>query len=200
VISFNVRKLDTGGQGVTLNYDKNNNRKKNNNPAEDTKNTTTTESRYDLSEYIYYINVYLSSSIITTTTTNYNFDQDNHVENDEATQIPSPSPTSGELRQLQLENNQLYHDVAQRSEEIHAISSQVVEIAQLQNELFDNIFAQKELIQEVDTAAVASNDDLAAAIIHIRDAIRNTAQMRRWVIFFLLVMIFSLLFLDWYNV
>jgi syntaxin 18 len=99
-----------------------------------------------------------------------------------------------------MENKQLYHDVAQRSEEIRGISTQVVEIAQLQNELFDNILVQKDLIQQVDASAVASNDDLAAAIIQIRDTIRNTAQMRRWVIFFLLVMIFSLLFLDWYNV
>jgi syntaxin 18 len=131
-----------------------------------------------------------------TTTVNHYFDQDN----EEEIQISSPQPTGNELRQLQQENNQLYHDVAKRSEEIHAISTQVVEIAQLQNKLFDNIFIQKDLIQEVDSNAVASNDDLAAAIIHIRDAIRNTAQMRRWVIFFLLVMIFSLLFLDWYNV
>lgn len=126
--------------------------------------------------------------------------QDNNTHNDEESQIPSSPPFGAELRQLQLENDQLYNDVAQRSEEIHAISTQVVEIAQLQNELFDNILLQKDLIQQVDTAAVASNDDLAAAIIHIRDAIRNAAQMRRWVIFFLLVMIFSLVFLDWYNV
>lgn len=76
----------------------------------------------------------------------------------------------------------------------------MVEIAQLQSELLTSILGQKDLIQNVDTAAVSSNDDLAAAIIHIRDAIRNTAQMRRWIIFFLLVMTFSLLFLDWYNV
>lgn len=137
----------------------------------------------------------------TMTTINQYLDQDNNrSENEEETQISAPQPTGTELRQLQRENDQLYHDVAKRSEEIHAISTQVVEIAQLQNELFDNIFAQSDLIQEIDASAVSSNDDLAAAIIHIRDAIRNTAQMRRWVIFFLLVMIFSLLFLDWYNV
>jgi syntaxin 18 len=134
------------------------------------------------------------------TTVNYYLDQDNHHENEEEHQISSPQPTGSELRQLQRENTQLYHDVAKRSEEIHAISTQVVEIAQLQNEIFGHIFAQSDLIQGIDASAVASNDDLAAAIIHIRDAIRNTAQMRRWVIFFLLVMIFSLLFLDWYNV
>ncbi len=145
---------------------------------------------------ILFINVCFSS----VTTVNHYFDQDNHHENDEEPQISSPQPTGSELRQLQRENNQLYHDVAKRSEEIHAISTQVVEIAQLQNELFDNIFTQSDLIQGIDASAVASNDDLAAAIIHIRDAIRNSAQMRRWVIFFLLVMIFSLLFLDWYNV
>lgn len=124
----------------------------------------------------------------------------NQNDTNEEPQIPSLLPTGNELHQLQLENDQLYNYIAQRSEEIHGISTQVVEIAQLQNELFDNIFSQKEIIQEVDKAASASNDDLAKAITHIRDAIRNAAQMRRWVIFFLLVMIFSLLFLDWYNV
>ena len=128
------------------------------------------------------------------------FDQDNHHEDQEEQQISAPQPMGKELKQLQLENEQLYVDVAKRSEEILLVTSQVVEIAQLQNELFNNIFAQSDLIQGVDAAAVSSNDDLAAAIIHIRDAIRNAAQMRRWVIFFLLVMIFSLLFLDWYNV
>lgn len=136
----------------------------------------------------------------TIATIHHYLDQDNQNENEEETQISSPQPTGSELRQLQQENEQLYHDVAKRSEEIHAISTQVVEIAQLQNELFNNILVQSDLIQEVDASAVSSNDDLAAAIIHIRDAIRNTAQMRRWVIFFLLVMIFSLVFLDWYNV
>lgn len=132
-----------------------------------------------------------SPSMIVTTTSYYN---------EETSQIPVPQPTGQELHQLQQENQQLYHDLAQRSEEIREISSQVVEIAQLQNELFDNIFVQKDLIEHIDASAVASNDDIAAAIVHIRDAIRNAAQMRRWVIFFLMVMIFSLLFLDWYNV
>ena len=139
-----------------------------------------------------------SASVITTT--NQYFDDDRRAENEAETQIRTAPPSEQGLRQLQMENNQLYHDVAQRSEEIRGISTQVVEIAQLQNELFDNILVQKDLIHQVDASAVASNDDLAAAIIQIRDAIRNTAQMRRWVIFFLLVMIFSLLFLDWYNV
>jgi syntaxin 18 len=129
--------------------------------------------------------------------TSHQIDHSDDAEHEHETHV---QPVGNELRQLQHENKQLYHDVAQRSEEIRGISSQVVEIAQLQNELFDNILIQKDVIEQVDGSAVASNDDLAAAIIHIRDAIRNTAQMRRWVIFFLLVMIFSLLFLDWYNV
>ena len=140
-----------------------------------------------------------SSSPVTSTTT-FQLDEEMRRESNEETKIDSPEPTGQELRQLQHENKQLYQDVAERSEEIRGISTQVVEIAQLQNQLFENIFNQKDIIQQVDASAVASNDDLAAAIIHIRDAIRNTAQMRRWVIFFLLVMIFSLLFLDWYNV
>lgn len=141
-----------------------------------------------------FIEIYFRPSTITTV--NQYFDQDTEEENP----IASPQPTGTELRQLQQENEQLYEEVARRSEEILAISTQVIEISQLQNEIFDNILRQKDDVDIIDTSAVSSNDDLAAAIIHIRDAIRNTAQMRRWVIFFLLVMIFSLLFLDWYNV
>jgi len=177
-----IGRLDTDDQRIILKFEKNNT--KPNDLIKETKPPITTTEN--------------SSS--TVTTINHYFDQDNHNENDEEIQIPSPQPTGTELRQLQQENNQLYQDVAKRSEEIHAISTQVVEIAHLQENLFDNIFSQKDLIQDIDANAVASNDDLAAAIIHIRDAIRNTAQMRRWVIFFLLVMTFSLLFLDWYNV
>ncbi|CAF4886797.1 unnamed protein product [Rotaria sp. Silwood1] len=161
-----IGRLDTDNQHVILNIHKNDNRKKTNDLVDSTKKSMNIIEN--------------NSSNITTTTTTQHLDQDNPIENDEENQIPSTPPTGSKLRQLQLENNQLYSDVAQRSEEIRAISSQVVEIAQLQNELFDNILIQKDLIQEVDTAAVASNDDLAAAIIHIRDAIRNTAQMRRW--------------------
>lgn len=109
-------------------------------------------------------------------------------------------PVNQELRQLQHENDQLYQEVAQRSEEIFAIAQQVVNISQLQNEIFNNIFTQNDSIENIDSAASASNDDIAAANVNLRNAIRNSAQMRRWVIFFLIVMTFSLLFLDWYNV
>ncbi|CAF4499116.1 unnamed protein product [Rotaria socialis] len=176
-----IGRLDNDDQRILFNLNKNNNRKKSNDPIDGTKLTTTTTNEKN------------STNI---TTTNQYFDQGNQIENNEENQT---LVNGSELRQLQLENNQLYHDVAQRSEEIRAISTQVVEIAQLQNEIFGHLCSQKDLIQEVNSAAVVTNDDLAAAIIHIRDAIRNMAQMRRWVIFFLLVMIFSLLFLDWYN-
>lgn len=119
---------------------------------------------------------------------------------EEEKQIPSPSPTGKELQQLQMENKMLYEDVAQRSNEIHEITDTVADIAYIQNELFNNILNQKDQTSQIDILAQASNDDLAGAIIHIRDAIKNAAQMRQWVIFFLLVMIFSLIFLDWYNV
>ncbi|CAF0866658.1 unnamed protein product [Didymodactylos carnosus] len=104
-----------------------------------------------------------------------------------------------EQKQLQVENERLYRDVAQRSEEIQQIAEQACDIADMQKRLFDNILAQSDLIDQVDTTAIQTNDDMAAAIKHIRDAVKNSAQMRRWIIFFLLVMIFSLLFLDWYN-
>ncbi|CAF1099189.1 unnamed protein product [Adineta steineri] len=151
-----IGRLDNDVYRTILNFERKNTRKL---TETSTENVITTEN---------------SPSTMVTVPTSYS-DQDNHNENDEEIQIPSPIPTGSELRQLQIENDQLYHDVAQRSEEIHAISTQVVEIAQLQNELFDNIFGQKDLIEQVDNAAVVTNDDLAAAIIHIRDAMSDTS-------------------------
>ncbi|CAF2140129.1 unnamed protein product [Rotaria magnacalcarata] len=157
-----IGRLDNDDQRILFNLNKSNNRKKSNDSIDGTRLTTTTTNENN------------STNI---TTTDQYLDQDNQIENNEENQT---LVTGSELRQLQLENNQLYHDVAQRSEEIRAISTQVVEIAQLQNEIFGHLCSQKDLIQEVNSAAVVTNDDLAAAIIHIRDAIRNMAQMRRW--------------------
>ena len=44
-----------------------------------------------------------------------------------------------------------------------------------------------------------TTENLQMANEQIREAIKNNAGFRVWILFFLVVMTFSLLFLDWYN-
>lgn len=46
---------------------------------------------------------------------------------------------------------------------------------------------------------IGVNENVKDANEQIRQAIQRNAGLRVWVLFFLLVMSFTLLFLDWYN-
>ena len=66
------------------------------------------------------------------------------------------------------------------------------------------IFSEKILQQEGDISRIGENltgttENLQMANEQIREAIKNNAGFRVWILFFLVVMTLSLLFLDWYN-
>lgn len=63
---------------------------------------------------------------------------------------------------------------------------------------------QKDPIKTISSLPIASNAVGASENIkdgneEIRKAIQNRASIRVYILFFLLVMAFTLLFLDWYN-
>ncbi|XP_067010204.1 syntaxin-18 [Anabrus simplex] len=104
-----------------------------------------------------------------------------------------------ELQMFESENAQLYNELNNLTEEVKQIESKVVRIAELQE-----IFTEKVLQQDIDidrivTTVVGSTENVKDANEQIRQAIQRNAGLRVWILFFLLVMSFSLLFLDWYN-
>lgn len=58
---------------------------------------------------------------------------------------------------------------------------------------------QKGDIERISTTVVGATENVREANEQIRQAIQRNAGLRAYVLFFLLVMSFTLLFLDWYN-
>ena len=76
---------------------------------------------------------------------------------------------------------------------------QVVKIAELQEIFTEKVLQQKDDIDLLAATAVSSTENVKDGNEELRKAIQNQASIRVYILFFLLVMSFSLLFLDWYN-
>ncbi|XP_014251923.1 syntaxin-18 [Cimex lectularius] len=104
-----------------------------------------------------------------------------------------------ELQMFEMENQQLYSDLNSLNDEVKAIQSNVVKIAELQEVFTDKVLEQNEEIERISTTLVGTTENVKDANVQIRQAIQNNASFRIYVLIFILVMSFSLLFLDWYN-
>lgn len=58
---------------------------------------------------------------------------------------------------------------------------------------------QEQDIDRISNTVVGSTENVKDANEQIKQAIQRNAGLRVYVLFFLLVMSFTLLFLDWYN-
>uniref|UniRef100_A0A915CL07 Uncharacterized protein n=1 Tax=Ditylenchus dipsaci TaxID=166011 RepID=A0A915CL07_9BILA len=104
-----------------------------------------------------------------------------------------------EQDQLMAENKGLYQRMSHSNTEIMRIESQLVEIQKLQNTFTEKLVEQERDIDSIHTQTVHTLDNLETANEFIRDSIRNTATRRVIALFCLIVLTFTLLFLDWYN-
>ncbi|XP_018323396.1 syntaxin-18 [Agrilus planipennis] len=107
--------------------------------------------------------------------------------------------TMEEMQMFESENDALFLELNSLSDEVKQMETKVVHIAELQ-ELFTEKVLQQEIdIDRIATTVVSATDNMKYANEQIRQAIQRNAGLRIWLLFFLLVMSFSLLFLDWYN-
>lgn len=58
---------------------------------------------------------------------------------------------------------------------------------------------QKHDIERIGNVVVGATENIKDANEQINQAIQHNAGLRVWMLFFLIVMSFTLLFLDWYN-
>ncbi|XP_017890610.1 syntaxin-18 [Ceratina calcarata] len=107
------------------------------------------------------------------------------------------SPEDAQL--FEAENEQLYNELNTLTEEVKQIESKVVHIAELQEIFTEKVLDQDKDLDRLMTTVVASTENVKEANDQIRQAIQRNAGLRVWILLFLLVMSFSLLFLDWYN-
>lgn len=104
-----------------------------------------------------------------------------------------------DIQLFESENEQLFNELNNITEEVKQIESKVVHIAELQEIFTDKVLDQDKDLDRLMTTVVGSTENVKEANEQIRQAIQRNAGLRVWILFFLLVMSFSLLFLDWYN-
>uniref|UniRef100_A0A1B6LMT0 Syntaxin-18 n=1 Tax=Graphocephala atropunctata TaxID=36148 RepID=A0A1B6LMT0_9HEMI len=107
--------------------------------------------------------------------------------------------TAEELQMFESENEHLYKELNSLTDEVRQIESKVVHIAELQEVFTEKVLEQEKDIERIYGTVVGTTENLRDANTQIRQAIQSNAGLRVYVLFFLLVMSLTLLFLDWYN-
>ncbi|KAK3855365.1 hypothetical protein Pcinc_038227 [Petrolisthes cinctipes] len=107
---------------------------------------------------------------------------------------------SGEERQmLEEENDHLYKELMSNREEVRQITRQVVELGHWQDVLTENVDLQAHQIEDIHETLIASTEHIREGNEQVREAMRKDAGFRVWILFFLIVLSCTILFLDWYN-
>ncbi|CRL02066.1 CLUMA_CG015193, isoform A [Clunio marinus] len=107
--------------------------------------------------------------------------------------------TAEELQMLEIENKQMISEFKGLNAEVEQIEKHVYDIAKLQDLFTEKVALQKGDIERISNTVVSATENVREANEQIKEAIQRNAGLRVYVLFFLLVMSFSLLFLDWYN-
>ncbi|KAJ9591676.1 hypothetical protein L9F63_001763 [Diploptera punctata] len=107
--------------------------------------------------------------------------------------------SSEEMQIFESENAQLYNEMNSLTEEVKKIEGSVVKIAELQEFFTEKVLHQEKDIDRIASTVIGTTENVKDANEQIRQAIQRNAGLRVWILFFLAVMSFALLFLDWYN-
>ncbi|XP_042869499.1 syntaxin-18-like [Penaeus japonicus] len=107
--------------------------------------------------------------------------------------------SSEERQMLEEENAHLYKELMSNQEEVRQITRQVVELGQMQNMLSENVDIQAHQIEEIHDTILMATENVREGNEQVREAMRKDAGFRVWIMFFLIVMSCTILFLDWYN-
>ncbi|XP_076037757.1 syntaxin 18 isoform X2 [Oratosquilla oratoria] len=104
-----------------------------------------------------------------------------------------------ERQMLEEENTHIYQELQSNQEEVKQITRQVAELGQMQDLLTENVNIQAHQIESIQDSVMAATENVREGNEQVREAMRKDAGFRVWIMFFLIVMSFTILFLDWYN-
>ncbi|KAG8190403.1 hypothetical protein JTE90_022045 [Oedothorax gibbosus] len=104
-----------------------------------------------------------------------------------------------ELQMFEEENQRLYEDMNTLVDEIREIEGKVVEVGRLQEILSEKVLQQDQDINRVSETIMGTTENIKEGNAELREAMKKNAGLRVWILFILIVLSFSLLFLDWYS-
>ncbi|XP_074521718.1 syntaxin-18 [Halichoeres trimaculatus] len=104
-----------------------------------------------------------------------------------------------EIQMFEQENQRLVSEMNSLVDEVRQIEGKVVEISRLQEIFAEKVLQQETEIDNIHQLVVGATENVKEGNEDIREAIKNNAGFRVWILFFLVMCSFSLLFLDWYD-
>lgn len=104
-----------------------------------------------------------------------------------------------EIQMFEQENQRLVGEMTSLFDEVRQIEGKVVEISRLQEIFTEKVLQQEGEIDNIHQLVVGATENIKEGNEDIREAIKNNAGFRVWILFFLVMCSFSLLFLDWYD-
>ncbi|XP_065591854.1 syntaxin-18 isoform X2 [Cyrtonyx montezumae] len=104
-----------------------------------------------------------------------------------------------EIQMFEQENQRLVGEMNNLFDEVRQIEGKVVEISRLQEIFTEKVLQQETDIDNIHQLVVGATENIKEGNEDIREAIKNNAGFRVWILFFLVMCSFSLLFLDWYD-
>ncbi|XP_044273646.1 syntaxin-18 isoform X4 [Varanus komodoensis] len=104
-----------------------------------------------------------------------------------------------EIQMFEQENQRLVGEMNSLFDEVRQIEGKVVEISRLQEIFTEKVLQQEAEIDNIHQIVVGATENIKEGNEDIREAIKNNAGFRVWILFFLVMCSFSLLFLDWYG-
>nr|XP_032800857.1 syntaxin-18 [Petromyzon marinus] len=121
------------------------------------------------------------------------------VESGELSAYDDGDLTAEEIQMFHRENDRLLEEMSSLMGEVRQIEGKVVEISRLQEIFTDKVLQQERDIDLVHSTVVGTTENIKEGNEEIREAMKNNAGFRVWILFFLTMCSFSLLFLDWYG-
>lgn len=104
-----------------------------------------------------------------------------------------------EAAEFEQENEQLFEEMSSLVDEVRQIEGKVLEISRLQEVFTDRVLSQATEVDVIADLTVESSENVKDGNQEIREAIKNKASFRLWILLVILVCAFALLFLDWYS-
>jgi|ERR1712137_36928 len=127
-------------------------------------------------------------------TRTYPYDEDLEKSEEETVHL-----SGAEIQLFQKENSLLFNEINCLNEEVNSIQGRVSKIAELQLTLTENVLEQGKDIERINITSVATTESVREGNEQLRQAMQSNSGFRIGIIFFILVLTFSVLFLDWYN-
>lgn len=112
---------------------------------------------------------------------------------------PEDELSPEEIQMFEQENQRLISEMSNVVDEVRQIEGKVVEISRLQEIFSEKVLQQETEIDSIHQLVIGATEHVKEGNEDIREAIKNNAGFRVWILFFLVMCSFSLIFLDWYD-